>query len=269
MPTMPLPQGGLAFGQTFATTTYGTTLTGSISANTQGTPQELIAATAQDAHWIEVMVGNPSAAASFAVDILIGAATAAPLIPKLTFRGRTANEGGGRWLFPVFVPKGSRIAASVQSSGGNTTCIVGVVLFNSGITSHGMPMDVVQYGTLTTSLGVNVECTVINTKTTTPVEITAATTRDHHWLVLTIANIDVAWAASCKKLIDVLIGASTEAVLVGNLATGGAGTADQQMPEQQFHLPVYVPKGSRLAVQMQASAVTDGDRDIYVTIHGA
>lgn len=270
MPMMPLVQGSLAFGQTFATSTYGTTLTASSTINTQGTPVELIASTAHDAHWIQVMAGNPSSAPfSLAIDILIGTSTEAILIPKLTFVGRNSNDGGSRWLFPVFIPKGSRIAASVQSALASQTCIVGVILFNSGIAAHGMPMNVVQYGTLTSSRGVNIDPGAAAHTKAGLTEITAATERDHHWLVLTVQNQDQTWAAAAKKLIDVLIGSSTEAVLVANLAVGGAGTGDKQMPEEVFHLPVYVPKGSRLSVQAQCSSTTDGDRDLFVTIHGA
>jgi hypothetical protein len=270
MPTFPLPQGGLAFGQTFATTTYGTTLTGG-GANAQGTPVELIASTDHDAHWIEVMTGNPSGTQSYALNILIGASTEAILIPGLAFRAKQLTEGGNRWLFPVFIPKGSRIAASVQSTGAGATCLVAVVLFNSGITTHGMPTNVVHYGGLAggPGLGTNIDPGAVAHTKAGLTEITAATERDHHWLVLTVSNIDTAWGGVAKKLIDVLIGSSTEAVLVANLAIGGAGTSDKQLPEEVFHLPVFVPKGSRLAVRAQSSSTTDGDRDLYVTIHGA
>lgn len=269
MPTFPLVGGSLAFGQTFATSTYGSTLTADVSNNTMGTPVELIAATPHDAHWIEVMAGKVSGVGNYAIDILIGASTEATLIPKLAFRGRAANDGGGRWLFPVFVPKGSRIAASLQTSAGSSTCIVGVVLFNSGIAAHGMPMNVVQYGTLTSSGGVNVDPGAVAHTKITPVQMTAATDRDHHWLVLTATNIDSGFAAATKWLIDVMIGASTEATLVANLAIGGASTVDMPMPEAIFHLPVFVPKGSRLSVTAQCSVTTDSDRDLFVTLHGA
>jgi hypothetical protein len=271
MPSFPLVGGGIGFGQTFATSTYGSTLTAhASSANSQGTPVELIASTAYDAHWIEIMAGNPSAAQSYAINILIGAATAANLVPGLTFRGRAANEGGGRWLFPCFIPKGSRIAASVASSSttGPPTCLVAVNLFNSGIGAMGMPMDVIQYGTLSSSLGVNVDPGG-TANTDVDVEITASTTRDHHWLVLTTASTDAAIAAAQTWLIDVLVGTSTGDELVGDMLLCANSLVDVPLPEQVWHMPVFVPRGSRLSVRARCSVNTDGDRDLYVTLHGA
>lgn len=268
MPAFPLVQGSVGFGQTFATSTYGTTLTGG-AANTQGIAVQLLAATDFDAHWIEVMVGNPSAAVSYAVNILIGAATEAILIPALTFRARAANDGGGRWLFPVFIPKASRIAASVQDSTGSSTCLVGVNLFNAGIGMGGLPSTVAQYGTLASSLGVNVDPGGSAHTDSGWVEITSATSWNHNWLALTVANTDTAFTAATKWLIDIGIGAATETVLVSDLPLGGAGTADVPRPDHVFHLPVFVTKGSRLTCRARCGITTDGDRDLFVTIHGA
>lgn len=267
MPQMPVAHGGIGFGQTFATSTYGTTLTAG-SSNAKGTAVELIASTSFDAHWVEVMATNASGANSYAIDLLIGSATEAVIIPNMTFRARLAADGGGRWLFPIFIPKGSRIAAQVGSSTNSATCSVGVNLFNSGIGSHGLPGTVAQYGTMTSSLGVNVDPGG-TANTDAQAEITAATSWDHNWLVLTVANTDITFTAASKWLIDVLIGASTEAVLVSDLPLGGAGTTDVMRPDNVFHLPVFVPKGSRLSVRARCSINTDGDRDLYVTLHGA
>lgn len=270
MPPFPVAHGGIGHGQTFATSTYGTTLTASASVDTKGTPVELIASTAFDAHWLEVMTAKPgTTSASYAVDILIGAATEAVLAGNLTCRARAADEGGGRWLFPVFVPKGSRIAASVASSTGSATMLVAVNLFNAGIATGGLPGDVVQYGTITNSLGVNVDPGGVAHTDSAWVEITAATVRNHNWLVLTFAHLDVSWLGDNKWLIDVGIGAATETVLVSDIPFGGSTTNDYGRPDMCANLPVFVVKGSRLTVRARALSITDGDRDLYVTLHGA
>lgn len=266
---MPLVQGSLGFGQTFATSTYGTTLTGNASANVKGTPVELIAATDHDAHWVEVAATNPSGGNSFAVDLLIGASTEAVLIPNLTFRARAGNEGGGRWLFPVFVPKGSRLAAQMGSSGGATTCLVAVNLFNAGFAgAGGLSSTVDQYGTLTSSLGVTVDCGGV-AHTDVTAQITAATLRPHSWIVLTVANTDTAFAGTTKFLVDVCVGAATEVAILSDYPLGGAGSADTLRPDQQIHIPAFVPQGSRLTVRARCSSTTTGDRSLFCTLHGA
>lgn len=265
---MPLVHGSLGFGQTFATSTYGTTVTAGGVANTKGTVVELMSATVHDAHWVEIMVGNPSSANSFAIDLLIGASTEAVLIPNLTFRGRATNDGGARWLFPLFIPKGSRLAVQSASTAASGTCLVAVNLFNAGIGAGGFPMDVDQYGTITSSLGVNVDPGAV-AHTDATVEITSATVRPHNWLVLTIANTDAAFTAATKWLIDLCVGSATEQAILSDWPVGGAGTTDVIRPETVVCVPAFVPQGSRLSVRARCSVTTDGDRDLFVTIHGA
>lgn len=268
MPSMPLVGGSLGFGQAFATTTYGTTLTAGGSANAKGTPQELIAATPHDAHWVEVMAGNPNGTNSYAIDILIDAATEAVLIPNLTFRARAAGDGGGRWLFPVFVPKGSRIAAQVGSSLASQTCLVAVNLFNAGFAGAGGLANTVDcYGTIANSIGQNLDCGG-SANTDVTIQVTAATVRPHAWLVLTVANTDAVFGGTTKFLVDVCIGAATEVAILSDYPLGGAGSADTLRPDQQIHIPAFVPQGSRLTVRARCSSTTDGDRDLYVTVHG-
>ena len=267
MPQMPVVHGGIGFGQTFATSTYGTTLTAG-AANVKGAVVELIAATPFDAHWIEVMAGNPSTATAFAIDILIGASTEAALIPDLSFHGRATGDGGGRWLFPVFIPKGSRISARVGSFTADVTCMVAVNLFNAGITANGLATAVTQYGTITNSRGPNLDPGAV-AHTDVTVEMTAATVCDHHWIVLSVGNADIAYAGVTKFLIDVCIGASTETTILSDWPIGGAGTADVARPDLVCHIPAFVPKGSRLTVRARCSSTTDSDRDLYVILHCA
>lgn len=267
MPNMPLIHGGVGFGQTHATSTFGTALTAGVS-DAKGSVVELIAATDHDAHWIEVMVGGQTASIACSLDILIGASTEEVLIPNLTWFGRS-NDAGARWLFPIFIPKGSRLSARVATNSGSAqTMQVVVALFNAGISFGGQASRVIQYGTIASSRGVNLDSgAVAHTKGTTT-QITAATEHDHDWLVITVTSIDTAITAVTKMLIDVLIGASTEQVLIANWPIGAASTADIFRPDTVFHAPVFVPKGSRLSMRHQTSITTDGDRDLYVTIHG-
>lgn len=99
------------------------------AANTKNTTwTELIASTAFDALYVQVIVGVNNAAntnTATLIDIGIGASTAeSVLIPDLLagFSGQLSGGGGGprHYMFPLRVPAGSRIsarAASVRTSG--------------------------------------------------------------------------------------------------------------------------------------------------------
>ncbi len=268
MPPFPLVQGSVGFGQTFATSTYGTTLTAGL-ADVQGTAVELFSSTSFDAHWIEITATNPNVTASYNINILIGAATEAVLIPSLCFRARGSNDGGLRWLFPLFIPKASRIAAQTAASSSGATCDIAVSLFNAGFGSHGLPSTVAEYGTISSSNGVQVDPGATPHTDAAWTELTSATSWEHNWLVLTVTNKDGGYTGAVKYLIDVGIGSATETVLVSDLSIGGGNTADVPKPGGVFHLPVHVTKGSRLTVRHRSSSGTAGDRYLFYTIHGA
>lgn len=101
-------------------TTPGTTVTTGTTFSNKGTPAELIAATAFDSFFI-VIVASGYAISGFGsrgcLDILIGAATEAVLIPNLLmgYCGDWLGSGGVDsapkcWAFPLYIPAGSRLA---------------------------------------------------------------------------------------------------------------------------------------------------------------
>lgn len=108
---------------------FGTSVANPAGANTKAaTWTELIAATTFDALYVQVIVGVNNASntdTSAIIDIGIGASTAeVVLIPDLLagFSGQLSGGGGGprHYMFPLYVPSGSRIsarAASVRTTG--------------------------------------------------------------------------------------------------------------------------------------------------------
>lgn len=266
MPPIPISHGSIGFGQTFSDAA-GTTITTGTS-NNKGTPVELIASTPFDAHWVEVMIGRASGAVPFLIDIMVGAATEQIIIPDLVMRGRGTNDGGSLYLFPIFIPKGSRISARAQSSSSGATIQIAVSLFNSGIANASMSGNVVQYGSIASSLTPSLDPGAVAHTKSSPVEMTASTVSDHHWLALSVSNSDTLWSGYTMWLLDILIGSSTEEVLVGNISFGGSGSTDVIRPANVFHMPVFVPKGSRLSVRAQSNSVNSGDRTILVSLYG-
>lgn len=250
----------------------GTTVTASASVNTKGAAVELIAATAHDAHWISVTIlpGGTSGLNGL-LNLLIGSATEAVLIADLPITARAVNEGGGGpFLFPVFIPKGSRLAAAYQNATGSSTAEVMVHLFGGNPSGPWADCTYVdRYGSTASSLGTNVDPGGVANTFIGYQQITASTLRPIRWLVLAVQNADNTFAAAAQWTVRLGIGSATEAQIGGDLILMGGVTTDMSMLVMHWYFPIYVPTGSRLAVDAKCSVTTDGDRDLYVSIFGA
>jgi hypothetical protein len=233
----------------------------------------LIASTAIDANWILVNIvsSGVNSNTNGLLDVLIGAATEAVLISDLPVTSRGAAEGGGGpYLFPVFIPKGSRLAAMYQNNAGDTTADITVQLFSGNPQSPWAGCSYVdRYGVTASSRGTNVDPGGVADTYVGNVEITASTTRDYRWLVLTMQNSDNNFAAAARWTIQLDIGAATEASLAGDFMLSAGTTGDRSMPFMHYYLPIFVPRSSRLSVDAKCTSITDGDRDLYISIYGA
>lgn len=144
----------------------GATITAGGVAHTKGaySAGELIAATAEDAYGITVMVTGvhvTGTVTSFLLDIGIGASgSEVDLIQDLDCWGAPTVASGGRakcWFFPVFIPKGSRVAARAQALALSDTAEVAIWLHQS-CNGWGMEVPTVweRLGAVTNSNGVSV-----------------------------------------------------------------------------------------------------------------
>lgn len=250
----------------------GTTVTANASANTKGTAVELIAATAHDTHWVSVTaVTGGTTGNNGLLDILIGASTEAVLIPNLPVISRAANEGGGGpFLFPLFIPKGSRLAAQYQNQTGSSTVEVVVHLFGGNPSGPWADCTYVdRYGATATSLGTNVDPGgTAHTYLANYVEITASTLRPIRWLLLCAQNDDAAFTGNQRWTIRLGIGAATEAQIGGDLIVSAGNTLDNALFSPVFPIPLFISTGSRLSVNAKCSVTVDGDRDLYVSLFG-
>lgn len=262
---------GASYGSVPASS-IGGTVTADAAANTKGTVVELVTATDQDAHWIGITgVAGGSSGVTGLLDILIGASTEATLIANLPVSTRGANEGGvGQILFPLFIPKGSRLAAAFQSAFGGSTLEVVVQLFGGApLGPYAGCTYVDRYGATATSRGTNVDPgAVANTYLGSMTEITASTLRPIRWLVLAIQNVDAAFAGAALWTVQLGVGSATEQQVGGDFLLGAGASSDNAMPFMHYYLPIFIPQGSRLAVNAKCSSTTDGDRDLYVSLFG-
>lgn len=84
----------------------------------------------------------------------------------------------------------------------------------------------------------------------TPAQIFAATAFDAYWVEIFATNYAVNAGAS-QGAMDILIGAATEEVLIPNLLMGYCGlfAVATSGGWKQWKFPLYIPAGSRIAVQ--------------------
>lgn len=239
------------------------------SAHTKGAWTELIAATEHDANWIAISSNSHSVSTVGLIDIGIGAAAEQILIPDLFVIARNAGGGFPPYLFPVFIPKGSRITARWQNAAISATARVSVHLFGGTLLSGGSGPSIVSgYGATASSLGTNIDPGATANTWSAWTEMTAATDRDHRWLVLSGRYGDGAPAATVSHRVQIGIGAATEQVLVPDIPITVDTIADFAFSAVTAY-PIFIPKGSRLTLRVRASVTADGDRDVWLRLYGA
>ena len=119
--------------------TWGTTITGT-TANVEGTTVELIAATDFDVDMLEVMAIGMQVAGSLTnglVNIKTGASFGHTVIPNILVGMcvDSVNAGGfGPYIyrFPVRIPAGTRVGASLRASVASDTCLISVTAYHLG-----------------------------------------------------------------------------------------------------------------------------------------
>jgi hypothetical protein len=268
MPEIGTVQSGLAkvVGSVPATT-QGTTITSGTS-NVKGAYVQLTAATDNDANWVLAHFGNSGGTSTYLIDIAIGAATEQVIIPDLTVIPRAAGGNGGSYLFPIFIPAGSRLTARCQTFAATQTIEVVLTLFSGTMLAGGSPPSIVSaYGAVANSLGTNLDGVTANTDTAWT-QMTAATDRDHSWWCVAGRPGDGTLAAANRWTIDLGIGAATEAEIISDLYFTADVTSDQ-VYNPVVCFPYYVPAGSRITARVRSNVATDGDRDANIKIYGA
>lgn len=273
MPEFPTGFGGGMVSEYGADTanSLGATLVSHNDPNVKGPIVELTSSTAHDANWVAVQLrcngAESGGGMAFLYDLLIGDDPEQVIIPDMGIFFRDFSQVA-TFLFPLFVPKGSRLAARMQHNAGLALSgEIQIQLIAGSLLSGSPACKVIGYGATANSLGTNIDPGgTANTKSAW-VEITSATERDHHWLVIGHTGADTS-TGNNHWLLDIGIGDATEQVLIPNIGLSNAGALDSPAVQATFY-PIYVPKGSRLTARAQCSSTTDGDRDLYVRIYGS
>lgn len=250
----------------------GATVTAAASANTKGAWTELTAATARDVTALLTNTRKAAATIDLLVDIGIGAAGSEQvLIPNLKADGGGGSlHRDGPTLWPVSIPRGTRIAARCQATTASSTVRVQCLLFASSWLGAPGLSRVTDYGTNTAdSGGVSIDPGGTAHTKGAWAQLTAATTNPVRAIVVGIGNQANASRTAADWLLDIGIGsAGSEQVIVADMHAEASTVDDQMIPAIFGPIPVNLPAGTRLAARAQCS-ITDGtDRLFDVIVYG-
>lgn len=259
-------------------TSLGTTITASGSANTKGAWTQMIASTEHDARGIGISLVTPDDAASPArwdglIDIGIGGAGSEQvLVPNLLLSAVFEGGNGKYFWFPLFIPKGTRVAARMQCSIASRTCY-GQISLGSAVFAWGaQAQKVAALGANTAdSGGAGLSTSASNHTKGSWSEIVASTAEQYNGVLLTFGHRAAAVSSDDSNfLIDIGLGAGgSEHVVIGDIYTHCEYDTEDFAPKVLF-FPVSIPKGVRLAARGQVSnaAAAAGNRDIDLLLYG-
>lgn len=253
---------------TVGTGNIGTQVTTGAASGTKGSAAQLIASTSFDAYLVVVWASAYAATAttsSGCLDIMIGAATEEVIIPDLLMGGCASGSGVARigakyWMFPLYIPAGSRLSAKAAGARVSTAMTVAIWLYGG----DGMPPF--RVGSKVTTYGV----TVPNGTSVTPgasgaegswTQITASTSEDHFAIVPSFQVGTDTTVTNNRLAVDVGFGAATEEEIIQSewFVTSGDETCANFGP----HLPSFqdIPSGTRLSMRASASGAIDAAYD--------
>ncbi len=260
---------------TSTSTSTGTSILPSASANTKGSFVELIPATSYDTCWVVVdLLLYGGALRGCLVDIAIGASSSEKIIidniGAHTPSGATAT-GGASFGFPLTIPAGTRISARSQSSSASTPAsdiTLSMTLFDGAFTQLEGSGGVDSMGALTaSSLGTSIDTGgTANTKGAW-VQLTGSTARDYCGLFLHFDNqTETTSPLGVLSLIDIGIGAGgSEIVLLPDISFWQFITPP--VPSFFPFVPVSIPAGTVVSARAQGHT-NSTNRNIGVIAYG-
>jgi hypothetical protein len=217
-----------------------------------------------------VQTNGGSATANYLMDIGIGAATEAVLIPNLCHSQSAGGNDIFTYMIPIRVPIGSRLTARCQSTTISATLTVNLTLLPMGPKLSCPFNRVTEYGPSTAtsrSAAVVDPGATINTKGAYT-QIVAATTNQIEAIVIALDDANDSARVSVNWLLDIAVGAATESIIVPNFVVVCNSATDKPYPATIGPIPIAIPAGSRISARAQSSNATAGDRTFGISIYG-
>lgn len=240
-------------------------------AHSVGAWVEIVTALSEDVGWVRISstfsTGATGADTSTLFNLGIGASSAeTTILPSLGVGYSILDASTDQsWMFPIYIPKGTRVAGQIQSA---ALSKVYEARFEFFAPTHGLiPSNkIIAMGANTaTSKGVNLSTPgAINTEGAWT-EIISATTETYEALMVSVQGGADTSHANANVLLDIGIGANpNEVAIITNLGFE-AFTSETIRNKNVLVHPAFVPKGSRLVARWQGSATT-GTFDVI--LHG-
>lgn len=248
-----------------ASATLGTSATTGAASATKGTIVELISSTSFDTYLMQITAadyGTSATASPGCLDIMVGGSGSEISLIDNLLMGASGGigiqiRGPKHWIFPLYVPAGTRIAARVAGLRLSTAMKVAIYLWG------GVGYPPFKVGTRVDTYGIG---TVPNGTTITEgstgaegawAQITASTSRDHFCIVPSYQYNDSTLLDAFIQ-VDVGIGAAASEQQIGHSFNYSIGTIDC-MDGPYPLLPIFkdIPSGTRLAMRASSNTTTN------------
>ncbi len=261
-----------------------TTVTADSTANTKGAWAEIISETDYDFDIFYIAVHHQDTRVSatdtsmlldIGYDASGGTSYSVVLSNLLAGYANVGNDGeySRNFSCPVYIPRGSAIAARCQSVISSDTVLVGASIYGGTpplqpLQNHGL---VVTYGVTESSASAGTtlpENSPAHTESAWQ-EITAATTHPHRGLAIGVQGANTSLNIA-RFVFDVATGASSSEVMLLENFAWFSSRSDERVairgPGIGWLVTTPIPEGTRLAVRAQASStVTD---NLEVALYG-
>ena len=253
-----------------ASTSRGTAVISSGSANTKGSYVEILASSKFDASGVYLTFEKPTSGSQDVLfDLAVGAAASEQDIVSNLYMGLRANGGGGIF-FPILIPAGSRITGRCQSEGSSRTVFITGQLVGKAFSNVSPFGRVTTYGANTAdSGGVQIDPGGVANTEGSYVEIVASTANPIRQLIIVVGVSGNGALANVSMQVDLAIGAAgSEQNIFDDYMIRGLSSSDEFRPAHGAPLSVSIPASTRLSARAQCDITEATDRLFDIAIYG-
>lgn len=241
-------------------------ITAAVTANAKGSWTEVAASTARDGNGLVVQLYASSGSnRDYLLDLAVGVSGSEQLVVRnLFFSSRNPDQEAMTLSIPRFhIPKGSRLAARLQSSVGSS--VVGIaVMAGVGRTVGGPLLQRTRtYGDVESSAtsGTSIDPGGSAHADGSLVQLVSSLALDTYALSLFIGNQKNSSRVTGTWLLDLLLGAANdEQPLIDDIFLESHVSPDTVVTSETFWFTDPIPKGSRVTARSRSSITDATDR---------